>query len=151
MITHLNKLRDSWFWSRLHCHPQINLLILNNVMLTNNMVPGKQQKYYLGNKIKYYVDNQSLWQVFFPVHRSGARRAKKDPVNIWRTSLTRNPCCINILCLSLLCIQYMSSGHSAAQEIKHVYKFNFIGLQIFSLREVSDCPRGPNAVVFRLA
>jgi hypothetical protein len=29
-------------------------------------------------------------------------------------------CCITLLCLSLLCIKYMSSGHSAAQEIKHL-------------------------------
>ena len=33
------------------------------------------------------------------------------------------PCCINWICLSLLCIKYMLSGHSAAQEIKHLWKF----------------------------
>jgi hypothetical protein len=33
------------------------------------------------------------------------------------------PCFINSLCLSLLCIKYVLSGHSDAQEIKHLWKF----------------------------
>jgi len=46
------------------------------------------------------------------------------------------PCYINWLCVSLSCIKYMYmlSGHSAAQEIKHLWKVTsgFIGPQILN-------------------
>jgi hypothetical protein len=64
------------------------------------------------------------------------------------------PWCINWLCLSLLCIMYMLSGHSAAQEIKHIYEslsVVLLDLKSSILREVSTCHRGPKAVMFRLA
>ena len=51
---------------------------------------------------------------------------------------------INCLCLSLLCIKYILSGNSAAQEIKHLWKFTsgFFGRHILNFeRNLSLSPR----------
>ena len=99
-----------------------------------------------------------------PVHRSGTRRAKKGMwisegfhslshrrfififyyyfvvfkiiFSLFRTKTSE-------LCLSLLCIMYMLSGHSAAQEITHLWRITsgFIGPQILNFeRKLSLSP-----------
>ena len=47
----------------------------------------------------------------------------------------------------------MLSGHCAAQELTHLWKFTngFIGLQILNFERSLNLPRGPKAVSFRLA
>jgi hypothetical protein len=64
---------------------------------------------------------QDLWDggsagtsVRDPESQDGACESLKRQFNKYTS------CCINWLCLSLLCIKYMLSGHSVAQEIKHL-------------------------------
>ena len=56
-------------------------------------------------------------------------------------------CCINWLCLSLICIMYMLYGHSASQEIKHIWKFisGFIGPQILNFERSLNLSPGPQS------
>ena len=50
-------------------------------------------------------------------------------------------------------MKYMLSGHSAAQEIKHLLKYTsgFIGPKILNFERSFSLSRGPKAVLFRLA
>jgi hypothetical protein len=48
--------------------------------------------------------------------------------------------------LFLVCLD-MLTGHSVAQEIKHLWKFT----SGFIWPQISVCPRGPKAVLFRIA